>query len=129
MYAKDLRLPLTNAIDTNSVVIPNVKAGEMREAQRVLEELQINVQGKIADSGKEVWGNTHSAPQAVVLESRSNMQNFVPSVIGMGAKDAVYLLSLIHIFVCSLLQMSFSIPGRESLHSDGASTVLSLIHI
>ena len=92
VYAKDLRLPLTNAIDTNSVVIPNVKAGEMREAQRVLEELQINVQGKIADSGKEVWGNTHSAPQAVVLESRSNMQNFVPSVIGMGAKDAVYLL-------------------------------------
>ena len=73
VYAKDLRLPLTNAIDTNSVVIPNVK-------------------GKIADSGKEVWGNTHSAPQAVVLESRSNMQNFVPSVIGMGAKDAVYLL-------------------------------------
>ena len=92
VYAKDLRLPLTNAIDTNSVVIPNVKAGEMREAQRVLEELEINVQGKVADSGKEVWGNTHAAPQAVVLESRSNMQNFVPSVIGMGAKDAVYLL-------------------------------------
>ncbi len=92
VYAKDLRLPLTNAIDTNSVVIPNVKAGEMREAQRVLEELNILVQGKIADAGKEVWGNTHLAPQAVVLESRSNMQNFVPSVIGMGAKDAVYLL-------------------------------------
>lgn len=56
VYAKDLRLPLTNAIDTNSVVIPNVKAGEMREAQRVLEELEINIQGKVADSGKEVWG-------------------------------------------------------------------------
>ena len=92
VYAKDLRLPLANAIDTNAVVIPNVKAGEMREAQRVLEDLNIQVQGKIADAGKEVWGNTHSAPQAVVLESRSNMQNFVPSVIGMGAKDAVYLL-------------------------------------
>ena len=92
VYAKDLRLPLSNAIDTNSVVIPNVKAGEMREAQRVLEDLDIQVQGKIADKGKEVWGNSHSAPQAVVLESRSNMQNFVPSVIGMGAKDAVYLL-------------------------------------
>ena len=56
VYAKDLRLPLTHAIDTNSVVIPNVKAGEMREAQRVLEELDINIQGKVADSGKEVWG-------------------------------------------------------------------------
>ena len=56
VYAKDLRLPLTHAIDTNSVVIPNVKAGEMREAQRVLEELDINIQGKVADSGKKCGG-------------------------------------------------------------------------
>ena len=90
--ANDLRLPLTSAIDTNTVVIPHVKAGEMRQTQRVLEELNINIQGKIADSRKEVWGSTHAAPQAVVLESRGIMQNFVPSVIGMGAKDAVYLL-------------------------------------
>ena len=92
VYAKDLRLPLTSAIDTNTVVIPHVKAGEMRQTQRVLEELNINIQGKIADSRKEVCGSTHAAPQAVVLESRGIMQNFVPSVIGMGAKDAVYLL-------------------------------------
>ena len=92
VYAKDLRLPLTSAIDTNTVVIPHVKAGEMRQTQRVLEELNINIQGKIADSRKEVWGSTYAAPQAVVLESRGIMQNFVPSVIGMGAKDAVYLL-------------------------------------
>ena len=87
-------LPASGGLMAGSVFsrIPNVKAGEMREAQRVLEELNIQVQGKIADAGKEVWGNTHLAPQAVVLESRSNMQNFVPSVIGMGAKDAVYLL-------------------------------------
>ena len=69
VYAKDLRLPLTSAIDTNTVVIPNVKAGEMRETQRVLEELNIKIQGKITDSGKEVWGSTHPAPQAVVLET------------------------------------------------------------
>ena len=92
VYAKDLRLPLTSAIDTNSIVIPNVKAGEMRSAKRVLDELNIKTQGEIASSGKEVWGSSHAAPQAVVLESRSNMQNFGPSVIGMGEKDAVYLL-------------------------------------
>ena len=91
VYAKDLRLPLTSAIDTNTVVIPHVKAGEMRQTQRVLEELNINIQGKIADSRKEVWGSTHAAPQAVVLESRGIMQNFVPSVIGMGENDEVYL--------------------------------------
>lgn len=92
VYAKNLRLPLTDAIETNAVVIPNVKVGEMREAQRVLKDLNIQVQGKIADTGKDVWGSTHSAPKAVVFESRSNMRNFVPNVIGMGAKDAVYLL-------------------------------------
>lgn len=92
VYAKDLRFPLTNAIDTNSIVIPNVKAGEMRSAKRILDELNIKTQGEISSSSKEVWGSTHAAPKAVVLESRSNMHNFVPSVIGMGAKDAVYLL-------------------------------------
>lgn len=92
VYAKDLRLPLTNAIDTNTVVIPDVKAGEMRLTKHVLDELKIKSQGEIASSGKEVWGNTHPAPQAVILESRGIMQNFVPSVVGMGAKDAVYLL-------------------------------------
>ena len=58
---------------------------------RVLEELNINIQGKIADSGKEVWGSTHAAPQAVVLDSRGIMQNFVPSVIGMGAVSYTHL--------------------------------------
>ena len=90
--AEEFRVPLTNAIGTNSVGIPKVKAGERREAPRGLEEPPINGQGNIDGAGQGVWGNTHSAPQAVVLESRSNMQNFVPSVIGMGAKDAVYLL-------------------------------------
>ena len=93
VYAKDLRLPLTNAIDTNSVVIPNVKAGEMNDAKRVLDELSIQSQSKFdLKSGKETWGSTHAAPKSVILESRDLMRDFVPSVIGMGAKDAVYLL-------------------------------------
>ena len=52
VYAKDLRLPLTNAIDTNSVVIPNVKAGEMREAQgywrswRLIYKVKLPIQEK-----------------------------------------------------------------------------------
>lgn len=86
VYAKDLRLPLAYAIDTNAVVIPDVKVGEMKETRRVLEELKIKTQGKIDESGKKTWGSAHAAPQAVVLESRSMMQKFVPSVIGMEPK-------------------------------------------
>ena len=93
VFAKDLRLHLTNAIDTNSVVIPDVKAGEMNQTRRVLEELKIQSQAEFTlKEGKEVWGSTHAAPKAVILENRDMMRNFVPSVIGMGAKDAVYLL-------------------------------------
>lgn len=92
MYAKDLRLPFTGVINTNTVIIPNVKAGETRGTQRVLGELNIKVQGKITDPGKEVWGGTHLAPRAVVLENQGVMQNSVSSIIGMGVKDAVHLL-------------------------------------
>lgn len=93
VYAKNLRLHISNAIDTNSVVIPDVKAGEMNQTKRVLEELKIQSQSQFAfKEGKEAWGSTYAAPKAVVLESRDMMRNFVPSVIGMGAKDAVYLL-------------------------------------
>ena len=92
VYAKDLRLPMANAVDTNSVVIPSVKAGEMNDTKRVLDELNIANQPKFTSKGKEICGSAHAAPKSVILESRDLMRDFVPSVIGMGAKDAVYLL-------------------------------------
>ncbi|MEG1004710.1 MAG: penicillin-binding transpeptidase domain-containing protein [Bacteroides sp.] len=93
VYAKDLRLNLTHAIDTNSVVIPDVKAGEIHQTKRVLDELKIQSQTQFPlKEGKETWGSTHAAPKAVILESRELKRDYVPSVIGMGAKDAVYLL-------------------------------------
>ena len=92
VYAKDLRLPMANAIDSNTVVIPVVKAGEMGETKYVLNGLNIKSQGNVSTSGNTVWGSTYSAPTAVVLESHGTPRNLVPSVIGMGAKDAVYLL-------------------------------------
>lgn len=93
VYAKDLRLDLKNAIDTNSVIIPDVKAGEMNETKQVLDELNIQAQVQYtAGKSKKVWGRTQSAPQAVMLKREEELPNFVPSVVGMGAKDAVYLL-------------------------------------
>lgn len=93
VYAKNLRLDIRNAIDTSSIVIPDVKAGEMNQTKRVLDALKIEAQAQFTpQKGAEVWGHAQAAPKAVVLKSRTNMRNFVPSVIGMGAKDAVYLL-------------------------------------
>ncbi len=95
VYAKNLRLDLKHAIDSTSIVIPDVKNGELREAKLILDELNIQAQAEFADrKAKEVWGNTQSLTNALVLKSReeNNGSNKTPNVIGMGAKDAVYML-------------------------------------
>ena len=93
VYAKDLRLDLSAAIDSTTNVIPAVKSGDMKEALYVLNELDIPVQNQAAaQQGSEWWGHTQPAPTAVILQSQTPAAGTVPSVIGMGAKDAVYLL-------------------------------------
>ncbi len=90
---KDLRLPLTSAIDklrchparegwrdeTNATGLGRTEYQYTRQNCRFRE--------------RSLGKYTRCSASCVVLESRGIMQNFVPSVIGMGeAKDAVYLL-------------------------------------
>jgi cell division protein FtsI (penicillin-binding protein 3) len=93
VYARDLRLPLTAAIDTNTVVIPDVKAGLTSDTRTVLKELGVTTQVAYGfRDGKDSWCSTHQSTQGVTLENRDMTQSLVPSVVGMGARDAVYLL-------------------------------------
>ncbi len=94
VYAKNLTNNLANAIDSNSVVIPNVKAGDVNKSKYILDALKIQNQPQftLAKSDKPIWGSAQVSPNAVILSHRDILRDFVPSVIGMGAKDAVYLL-------------------------------------
>ena len=94
VYAKNLTDNLANAIDSNSVVIPNVKAGDVNKSKYILDALKIQNQPQftLAKSDKPIWGSAQVSPNAVILSHRDILRDFVPSVIGMGAKDAVYLL-------------------------------------
>ena len=94
VYAKNLRFDIRSAIDSTSNVIPPVKAGEMNEALQVLDGLNVPVQKQFSPKkGKEAWGHTQESPNAVILQAKEGTSsNTVPNVIGMGAKDAVYLL-------------------------------------
>ena len=93
VYAKNLVLDIRNAIDSTSIVIPDVKAGELAEAKRVLDDLKISSQTDFRTKrNQEVWGNTSAMTSAVNLHAKEMDRKEVPSVIGMGAKDAVYLL-------------------------------------
>ncbi len=92
VYAKNLALDLKNAIDTNRIIIPEVKAGEMNETKRVLDALKIQAQTEFSTAGKQIWGNSYSTAKSVVLQNNHTLKGFIPSVIGMGAKDAVFIL-------------------------------------
>ncbi len=72
VMARHLKLSVDDAHDENSVVIPDVKSGNSKEANTVLNYLGVNKREK--------------APQVRYRD------NITPDVTGMGAKDAVYLL-------------------------------------
>ncbi|MCR5575191.1 MAG: transpeptidase family protein [Bacteroidaceae bacterium] len=89
VFAKNLSYDMKNAIDSTSVVIPEVKAGELAETSYVLNRLDVPTQGK---TSKESWGRAEKDSLSVKLEQLQMTVGVMPNVMGMGAKDAVYLL-------------------------------------
>ena len=95
VYAKNLRYGLEQAVDSNTNVIPQVKAGDMLQAMQVLGALDVPVEkryGKPHGKEQAVWGQAVALPGAVELEETKMAEDIVPDVAGMGAKDAVYLM-------------------------------------
>ena len=89
VFAKNLSFDMKNAIDSTSVVIPDVKAGELAETSYVLNRLSVPTEGR---TSRESWGMVEEDSVGVKLEQQTLTAGTMPSVVGMGAKDAVYLL-------------------------------------
>ena len=92
VYAKHLAQDLLEARDSTSVLIPDVKNGDIAAAHYVLDAIDVQATGFDDDSDKPVWGNVSHNPENVILSKKDIADKKVPNVIGMGAKDAVYLL-------------------------------------
>ena len=71
VMARNLKMSVKDAHDEESVVIPEVKNGNVKDANYVLGKLGINKR---------------------VSQEEQTKENITPNVVGMGAKDAVYLL-------------------------------------
>lgn len=89
VFAKNLSYDLKNAIDSTTVVIPDVKSGDLAETSYVLGKLNVPTEGK---TSKTSWGRVEEDSVGVKLEQQSLKTGIMPNVVGMGAKDAVYLL-------------------------------------
>ncbi|KAA6311012.1 Penicillin-binding protein 2, partial [termite gut metagenome] len=95
VYAKKLVLDITDAIDINSTTIPQVKRGEMTEAQTALKGLEIESYARFPiDEKTLVWGQAQTGrnSKGIILGKQEFLRDFMPNVTGMGAKDIVYLL-------------------------------------
>lgn len=91
VYAHNLRLRLEAAIDSTSVVIPDVKAGLVDQTREVLSALNISTRQEGGIEG--AWSTAQVGNDAVLLSAASQPEgDQVPKVIGMGARDALYLL-------------------------------------
>ena len=95
VMARYLKLSVEDAHDTTSVVIPDVKNGDILAADFVLKQLgiktSVNWNGDIA-SGAPIWGRATRESNSVAMNRVNNADNTMPDVTGMGARDAVYLL-------------------------------------
>ena len=89
VFAKNLSYELKNAIDSTTVVIPDVKSGDLAETSYVLGKLNVPTEGK---TSRESWGRAEEDSVGVKLEQQTLKTGIMPNMVGMGAKDAVYLL-------------------------------------
>jgi cell division protein FtsI (penicillin-binding protein 3) len=93
IFAKSLSTDLSHAIDSNAIKVPLIKAGNISEMKQVLTDLQIqNLEQNKAISGYDFWGWTKQTTSAVIITPENINTSIVPNVLGMGARDAVFLL-------------------------------------
>jgi cell division protein FtsI (penicillin-binding protein 3) len=75
-------------VDTIYPVVPKVKNGLIEYSHYVLKELDVAYKDSL--NGK--WASSHLQENNLVFKDRHIIDNLVPNVIGMGAKDAVFAM-------------------------------------
>ena len=95
VFAKHLAKDLKEAKDSTSILTPDVKHGDLIATNYVLDDINVRTISSAIkkERGKPVWGKiTHTPNTNITLTPNEISTKRVPNVIGMGAKDAVYLL-------------------------------------
>jgi cell division protein FtsI (penicillin-binding protein 3) len=97
IMAQSLKLDVTDARDSTSILIPDVKDGNLIAADYVLSHLGINAHHSWMQTDQEgnyVWGRAgkQGRRQVVLNQQKQYGAHQMPDVTGMGARDAVYLI-------------------------------------
>lgn len=93
IYAKHLCSDIKQAVDSNAVFVPDVLKGNMTAASVVLNDLGVkNNISNYTDGQSDFWATASSRSSEVVCSPVEIKKGLVPNVVGMGAKDAIYLM-------------------------------------
>jgi cell division protein FtsI (penicillin-binding protein 3) len=94
---QSLKLVFFENNDSISIMQPEVKFGNMLAADYVLSHLgyeTINGWNGKFSNGKPIWGNAKATDKSVMTLKKEPIYSskLMPNVIGMGARDAVYMI-------------------------------------
>ena len=97
ILAQSLKLEASDARDSLSVLIPQVKNGNVLAASYVLEHLGVKQRTDWDGSylnGNPIWGRADESDRSIIQLKRVNEgdKSVMPDVHGMGARDAVFLI-------------------------------------
>lgn len=117
IMAQNLKLDVSDAKDSLSIFMPDVKNGNILAADYVLSQLGIGTNKDWSGSylnGNPIWGTAKKEKNAIALtKANAYAQNVIPDVIGMGARDAVYMLETRGVKV--------HLTGRGKVYEQGLS--------
>lgn len=94
VMAKHIAKNPEEAKDSLSIMMPNVKNGNIVAANYVLKRIDIDTKGLgfVWNNNNLIWGEAVTEDNDVKLVAAEHEEKKVPNVIGMGARDAVYRL-------------------------------------
>ncbi len=94
IYAHEMSFDMRKlAVDSMAVTVPSVKGGDLKAVENALKRLDIKAD---TDSIETSWvlASVEEEKHKVKLDDVTIREGLVPRVVGMGAKDAVYLLEM-----------------------------------
>lgn len=96
IMAHSLKMSVADAKDSSSVMLPDVKCGNILAADYVLSRLGFttikNWNGSFAE-GNPIWGSVRHDNKSINLTKKPVYASYImPNVMGMGARDAVYMI-------------------------------------
>ena len=94
ILAQNLKLDVKDARDSTSILIPDVKDGNLASADYVLSHLGFSANWTGNADGKTPWGKAlmEGKNQIALNQKGEGNRAKMPDVTGMGARDAVYLI-------------------------------------